>query len=200
MKKLNIVLSAILLITFSMVIILFFTRVQGKTPHFFDYQILRIASSSMEPKLQVGDVILSKKVRNITTLETGDIITYKGEVGGYSDKTITHEVTRVPYESNGKFYLQTMGIANTYSDPEISEDQVIGRMVCKLPVLSKVYNFFLTPWGLAVVLGFLSIMFINEVLVLRRLIKGNGNKDSDYLCEDSVENASQTTDSTDHQE
>lgn len=153
----------------------------------------------MEPELKVGDIILSKRVKDITTVKCGDVITYKGEVGSYSGKNITHEVTQVPYKSNGKYYLQTMGIANTYSDPEISEDQVIGRMVCKLTLLSKVYSFFLTPWGLAAILGFLAVMFINEVVALRRLLRDRGDITSDSLCEDQAEDASQSTDSTDYQ-
>lgn len=157
-----------------------FTRIQGKTPELFGYQILRISSASMEPKLQVGDIILSKSVRDITAVKLGDVITYHGEVGSYTGKTITHEIVREPYESNGTYYMQTMGIANSYPDPEISEEQVIGRMVCALPILSSVYNFFMTPMGLVVVLGFLALMFINEVLSLRRLFKESQDDEADY--------------------
>lgn len=177
-----------------------FTRLQGKTPQLFGYQILRISSTSMEPKLKVGDIIISKSVKDVTALKLGDVITYKGKVGSYSDKTITHEVTQEPYKENGKYYLQTRGIANSYPDPEISEDQVIGKMVCTLSIFSVAYNFFITPWGLAVILGFLTLVFINEVFALRQIAKSSNDKTSDCLSEESAENAVHTTDSTDCQE
>ncbi len=173
MKKVIKVLSlAFLIITFIVVVLLVFTRVQGKTPQIFGYQFLRISSSSMEPRLQVGDIILSKKIKDLNTLEIGDIITYKGTQGSYSGKLITHEVVAKPdLHTDGKYYLQTKGVANDFPDPEISELQVTGEMMCKLPVLSSLYRFFQTPWGLISILGILAILFINELMRLFSLIK-----------------------------
>lgn len=186
MKKfLNILSVVFLVVTFVLVIMLVFTRVQGKTPQLFGYQILRISSSSMEPKLHTGDIILSKSVKDIAKIEVGDIITYHGEEGSYSGKLITHEVIAEPFVSGGKYYLQTMGIANGYVDPEICEEQVVGEMICTLPVLSAVYDFFVTPWGLAVILGFLALLFVNEALTLRRLVK----EGADDTSADSSENS-----------
>lgn len=178
MKKIKGILSAIiLLITSVLVILLFVTKLSGGTPEIFGYQILRISSPSMEPELQIGDIILSASVDDITTVKEGDIITYDGEFGDYAGKSITHEVVVAPYVSDGTYYLQTKGSANTYADPEITENQVTGKMVCKLTVFSAVYNFFATPWGLIVILGFLAILFINEAFALRQLIKENDDEE-----------------------
>lgn len=136
----------------------------------------------MEPKLKVGNIILSKSVKDISKLEEGDIITYEGEVGSYAGKNITHQVTVEPYQIGDMYYLQTMGIANGYNDPEISGDQVIGKMICKVPFLGFLYNFFITPWGLVLILVFLAILFVSEILNFKRLInvkKGLKEKDLD---------------------
>ncbi len=125
----------------------------------------------MEPKLMVGDVILSKRVDDVTTLKYGDIITYKGEYGSYAGKLITHEVVVEPYGPSGEYYLQTQGIANDFADPEISAEQVVGKMICTLPIVAAIYDFFMSPWGLVIVLGFLTILFINEILTLVRISK-----------------------------
>lgn len=178
MGKIKRVASAIILmITFIMVILLFLTKISGNTPEVFGYQFLRISSPSMEPELQVGDIILSKSVEDISLLKIGDIITYDGEFGEYADKSITHEVVVEPYISDGTYYLQTKGTANTYADPEISENQITGKMVCKLTVFSMVYNFFSTPWGLIIILGVLAILFINEAFALGQLIKENDDEE-----------------------
>jgi len=178
-KRSSILCSVLLVITFGMVIAMFVTRIQGTTPQLFGYQIFRISSPSMEPDLKVGDIILSERVKDVTELKKGDIITYRGELGSYSGKNITHEVIEEPYKANGKYHLQTMGIANTYADPQISESQVIGKMIRRMPVLSAIYSFFITPLGLVVMLAFLAFIFINEALSLRRLIKENKHSDSD---------------------
>ncbi len=177
MNKFKTIVSAIILIvTFVFVMFLMFTKIMGKTPEIFGYQILRISSPSMEPELNVGDIILSQRVDDVSVLRVGDIITYSGEVGDYSGKMITHEVVTAPHknsESDNTYYLQTKGSANEYDDPEIRDDQVIGIMKCKLTVLSTVYGIFITPWGLFIVLGFLAVLFINEAFALRQLVKEN---------------------------
>lgn len=187
MKKLkNILIVCILAVTFVTVITLVVTRIQGKTPELFGYQILRISSASMEPELSVGDIILSKRVKDVTALEVGDIITYKGQEGSYEGKTITHEVAIEPYEYEGKYYLQTRGIANGYTDPEISEDQIVGEMVHVMPLFSAMYSFFLTPWGLIVILGFLAVLFINESFNLVRLVKEEKAQQASESLDDSA--------------
>lgn len=177
MNKFKTIVSAIILIvTFVFVMFLMFTKIMGKTPEIFGYQILRISSPSMEPELNVGDIILSQRVEDVSVLRVGDIITYSGEVGDYSGKMITHEVVTAPHknsESDNTYYLQTKGSVNEYDDPEIRDDQVIGIMKCKLTVLSTVYGIFITPWGLFIVLGFLAVLFINEAFALRQLVKEN---------------------------
>lgn len=178
MKNIKNILSVIiLLITFILVIVLVFARVQGATPQVFGYQIFRVSSPSMEPRLGVGDIILSKEVDDITEIEQGDIITYNGESGEYAGKIITHEVVVAPHKLDNTYYLQTKGIANDYPDPEIREDQVVGSMVCSLGFLSAVYNFFMTPLGLITVLGFLAILFINEIFALRQIIKEDDDEE-----------------------
>lgn len=172
----NIFSAIILIITFVLVLFLMFTKIMGKTPEFFGWQVLRISSPSMEPSLNVGDIILSQRVDDVSTLCTGDVITYNGEVGDYAGKMITHEVVKAPYKANeldDTYYLVTKGTANEYDDPEISEDQVVGIMKSKLVVLSTIYSIFITPWGLFIVLGFLAVLFINEAFALRQLVKEN---------------------------
>ena len=180
MKTLKKILAIVLVVvTFFLLILFVVTRVQGKTPTLFGYQILRVVSPSMEPELMVGDVILTKTVQDVSTLEVGDIITYNGKEGSYAGKLITHEVVLKPYDGgDGTYYLQTQGIANFYADPEISDDQVVGKFVRPLPVFTKVYSFFMTPWGLVVILGFLAILFFNEIVSLVRTVKEKDSSSS----------------------
>jgi len=166
-KTVNILSALLLLITFILVIIMMITRIQGKTPQLFGYQILRISSSSMAPTLEVGDIIVSRRA-DPETIKSGDILTYNGEYGSYKGKLITHMVVAEPYEAGGKLYFSTMGIANDYVDPEISQDQIVGKMICKSEFLSTVYAFFITPFGLITVLCILGLLLISELFAFKK--------------------------------
>lgn len=167
----NIASASLLIVSCVLVMLLVVARIQGQTPQLFGYRLLKISSSSMTPVLKVGDIILTKSPKDITDIQVGDVLTYCGEVGSYRGKLITHQVTLAPYARDGSYYLQTMGIANSYTDPEISQRQVVGTMVCTLPILSGIYGFFSTPWGLILILAFLALLFVNEAFTLKNLVK-----------------------------
>jgi len=172
LKKLKTIITVLLLVvTFLLIVFFVITRVQGKTPELFGYQILRVVTPSMEPELKVGDIILTKRVDDITQIKVDDIITYNGESGSYNGKLVTHKVIVEPYKRGDKYFLQTQGIANDFTDPEVRESQVVGKMVASLPVIAALYNFFMSPWGLAVLLIILALLFFSEVLNLRKIIK-----------------------------
>lgn len=188
MKKFVKISSCVLLVlSFILVITFMLTKFQGGTPSLFGYQILRISSSSMSPKLEVSDIILSKNVSDYSTIKLGDIVTYKGEVGNYSGKLITHEIVVEPYlEADDKYYMQTKGFANFSADPIISQDQVTGLMICKVPVLTAMYNFYQSPWGIVLILGVLLLLFISETLNLINLFKDKDNGKSYKHFDDNI--------------
>lgn len=106
----------------------------------------------MQPELMIGDVILGKSVDDPTALKVGDIITYRGS-GQTEGLLVTHKVVVAPYKTaDGTYKLQTKGIANDTPDPEISTEDVLYIMVCKLGFIDALYNLFFSPWGLLILL------------------------------------------------
>ena len=101
-------------------------------------RIFNVATGSMEPKYNVGDVLISKEV-DPSEIEIGDDITYEGEKGSFDGKIVTHQVIEKK-EENGKYTFVTKGIANNEADPEISEDQVYGKVIYKSVILSFISN------------------------------------------------------------
>lgn len=152
----------IVILVFTMVVFII-ARINGGTPSLFGYSIYRVSSGSMEPELMVGDVILDKTVDNPEDLKVGDVITFRSD--DYGDMLITHKIIKAPYEENGKLMLQTKGIANEVEDKPIRADSVKGIMICKVDYLDTVYNIFLSPWGLLIVIGLIILVFIDELIV-----------------------------------
>lgn len=169
----NIICWGMLILLVGIVVVFLTTRINGGTPSMFGFSIYRVSSGSMEPELSVGDVILDKKVDDVSTLKVGDVITYEGS-GSTEGMMITHKVIVEPHtDENGATVLQTQGIANEIPDEPITADKVQSIMICKIPYLDTMYNLFLSPWGLLIFVALLILIFIDEVINLVRILTGN---------------------------
>ena len=166
-KKISGIIGTILIVVLiAVVIVMFDARMSGEAPSIFGYQIYRVSSESMEPELMVGDVILAKEV-DPQEIQKGDIVTYKGEKGTFDGKLITHKVIEDPEYVNGEYVFQTAGIyEGALPDPEWGEDQLLGRYVKKLPFIDKIYNFFVTPYGLITFILVIMVLFGYEMIAL----------------------------------
>lgn len=174
----------ILIVVLVFTLVVFFTaRINGSTPSVLGYSIYRVSSGSMEPELKVGDIILDKVVENPEDLKVGDVITFKSD--DYGDLLVTHKVIKAPYEDNGKLMLQTKGVANELEDKPISTDKVKGIMICKVDYLDTVYNVFLSPWGLLILIALIVIIFFDEIITIVKILTNNDRsvKDADDINE-----------------
>lgn len=136
-KRLSIISDIMLAILIIMLMFISVIKLSGQTPTICGYQLYTIITGSMEPKIEVGDVILSKVMSTNTELKVGDIITYEGATGDYEGKIITHEIIEID-ENTG--LITAKGIANTVADAVIEQEQVISVMVCKIEVLTIIYS------------------------------------------------------------
>lgn len=174
----------ILIVILAFTMVVFFTaRINGSTPSVFGYSIFRVSSGSMEPELMVGDIIIDKTVDNPEDLKVNDVITFKSS--DFGDRLVTHKIIKAPYEENGKLMLQTKGVANEFEDKPISIDNVKGIMICKVDYLDTVYNIFLSPWGLLILIALIIIIFFNEIITIVKILTNNDRsaKDADDINE-----------------
>ena len=89
--------------------------------------LFQVATGSMKPVYEIGDIIIVAKT-DASKLEVGDDVTYLGDSGEFSNLTITHRIIN-KRKDNGKYYFVTQGVANTGEDPEISEDNLYGKVI-----------------------------------------------------------------------
>lgn len=172
-KIMNVFCWLFIIVLVGVVILSFVTRINGNSPSVFGYTIYRVSSGSMVPELEIGDIILDKEVDDPKTLKVGDTITFEGNdtTEGY---TITHKIIKAPYQAeNGEWKLQTKGVANDLADAEMSIDRVKGIFVCTVPILTAVYDVFLSPWGLLIFIGLMIFIFIDEIITIVKIATGN---------------------------
>ena len=179
----NIICWTLIAVLVFTLVVFFMSRINGSAPSVFGYSIFRFSSGSMEPELMVGDIILDKTVDNPEDLKVGDVITFKNN--DYGDMLVTHKIIKAPYEENGKLMLQTKGIANEVEDKPICVDNVKGIMICKVDYLDTVYNVFLSPWGLLILIALIVIIFFDEIITIVKILTNNDKsvKDADDINE-----------------
>ena len=164
----------IILALFVITLLYVFTvRITGKTPQLFGYSVHRVISGSMEPHIEIGDVILVKKTDS-PELKKGDVITYKGTQGDVAGKTVTHQIVSEPYEQNGRYYFTTQGTAlGAPLDPEIDDTQVIGKVLCIIPLLGSLFDFFTHWYGYLAIILLLLVAFGSELINIISLLRRN---------------------------
>lgn len=102
----------------------------NKTPSFLGIKTYVIISGSMEPNIDIGDIVIVKEEKN---LQVGDVISYrKGQ------SVITHRIVNIT-EENGEKEYKTKGDNNNTEDSEIIfNNNIEGKVIRVVPKLGKV--------------------------------------------------------------
>lgn len=135
------------------------------------YRIFVVATGSMIPKYEVGDVLVSKEIPP-EEIKVGDDVVYTGKEGSFKDKVVTHQVIFIEKE-NENYRIITKGIANTGEDPEITQNEVMGKVICKLGLL----GFFQRAVSNNYIFYFL--VFVPIVLITYRQIRNSASNEDD---------------------
>lgn len=106
----------------------------------FGYGMAVVLSGSMEPVLDVNDLVF---VQEQETYQVGDIIVYQS-----GDELIIHRIV----ERYGDMLL-TQGDANNGADPPIDISSVKGKMVGSIPGIGSLVRALKTPAGIIIVLA-----------------------------------------------
>lgn len=98
----------------------------------FGINIFCIMSGSMEPKINVNDIVVIKKVKQ-NKIKQNDIITFQ-----VNEETITHRIINIE-EQNGEKIYTTKGDANNVPDSEkIVYNNIKGKYIFKIPKIGKI--------------------------------------------------------------
>ena len=124
------------------------------------YRVYTIATSSMKGVYNVNDVILVKDC-NPKKLKVGDDIVYVGNKHDLKDKIISHRIIEIKKDDKtGELRYVTKGVANDISDPEITADQILGKVDRVLPIISPINHIIKSQ------AGFFLLVFCPLVIVI----------------------------------
>lgn len=144
--------------------------------------LFTILSQSMYPTIEAGDIIITYKNNN-NIYNIGDIITFTSTGNISNGITITHRVTDI-YKVNNLYTYKTKGDNNNTEDlSTVEAENVIGRVIFRVPKAGYIQQFLVTRtgWIVAIVLPSFGII-IYDILKLFRLV--GKKKDDKKLVED----------------
>ena len=132
----NIVYVILFLIVASVLFVVILQRASNNAIALGGVRVFNIISESMITKYNIGDVLVVKSIEP-QNIKVGDDIAYIGQESTFNQKIVTHQVIKIDYE-NGEYIFHTKGIANILEDPLVHQNQVFGKVVYKIWILSLI--------------------------------------------------------------
>lgn len=184
----NIIYILLFIIIVLMLVIVITQRITNNDITIGGIRIFSVATGSMVPVYNVGDVLVAKEIEP-DKIKVGDDIVYQGEKGSYSGKVITHRVISIEQNEDNKYTIVTQGVANEQEDPEISDEQVYGKVIYKIHTLSvltkltkNIYAFYFMIFIPAAIIGYRTV---RNILNNEDEEEGTDGKDSKNNKKDS---------------
>jgi signal peptidase I len=131
------------------------------------YNLYAVQSSSMEPAIGKGSIVL---VNKIDEYPINSVVSYIST--DHDNLVITHRIVAVEHLENGIAY-QTRGDSNDKKDPgKITSGDIVGKVILDIPFLGFITNFARTQVGLILLIVIPSTIIIyNELLKIKRELK-----------------------------
>lgn len=125
------------------VIILLSLLMIATSLNLFGYSMYVVKSGSMEPALQTGSIVITKK-QNIYNI--GDIVTFNV---AFSKDTVTHRIVDTKKDVSENVYFVVKGDANPAADPDpVAPTNIKGEFVFTIPFIGYLIAFIKTLPGL----------------------------------------------------
>lgn len=120
-----------------------------------------VVSGSMEPTLNIGDIVIVRDSNTFYQITVGDIIVFKSPLE--KDKVIVHRVVGIR-EDMGERALITKGDNNLSRDPWIvKETHYLGKMLFSIPKVGLLSTFFHPPVNYILIGLILVLLFLSEI-------------------------------------
>ena len=142
---------------FLIVLCMIFFVISSSSVSIFGYRAYTALSGSMKNKINVYDIVISKKVP-IEELKVGDIITFEAGNG-----VVTHRIVG----TIGDKYITKGDNNNTEDEDKVSYSKVKGKVVFIVPKLGRIILFFKSKTGLVILFSIVFVFYFIDAWVLR---------------------------------
>ena len=134
-KIITVILLVIIIpvVLFNLIIITKSVIFKDKSPSVFGYKYFTVLTGSMEPTINVGDLVIVKE----SSYAINDIISYKD-----GNSVVTHRIIDYSTQDNGEIFYTTKGDNNNAEDEfPVSKENVDGKVIKVIPKLGNIILF-----------------------------------------------------------
>jgi len=154
-KVLNAIVNTVVILVLVFGIIVgfsaFITKKGNGVPNFLGYSPISILSDSMKPFFEKGDLIVDKRVTDVTKLEVGDVITFWTVINGERVLNSHRIVDITDYDTYLSF--TTKGDANTIEDAlTVHQNEIVGRYLFRIRKIGSFFEFAQTSTGFLLII------------------------------------------------
>ena len=133
------------------------TKDDGSVSNLGGFTPMTVQSDSMSPTFDQGDLIVIKTC-DTSKLQVGDIVTFHTIIENQYALN-THRIESID-ELNGMRSFTTKGDNNDVADTRIiSDGDIVGQYVFKIPGMGKVMDFLSSTWGFLIVIVLPMLLF-----------------------------------------
>lgn len=133
------------------------TKADGSVSNLGGFTPMTVQSDSMSPTFDQGDLIVIKTC-DTSKLQVGDIVTFHTIIDNQYALN-THRIESID-ELNGMRSFTTKGDNNDVADTHIiSDGDIVGQYVFKIPGMGKVMDFLSSTWGFLIVIVLPMLLF-----------------------------------------
>ena len=125
---------------------------------FFGFTNAIVVSGSMSPTIQIYDMVM---VQRKASYETGDIISYKS-----GKNLVTHRIRGTGSEG----FITRGDYNNTDDQIQVSQSDVIGKVVLRIPYVGIVKGYIMTP------IGAFALILAGTILIGTPFLTGQKNE------------------------
>jgi signal peptidase len=127
-----------------------------------EYPALAVASGSMLPTLNIGDLIIVQKIDPAQIHAdplTGDILVYKR-----GDELIVHRAISIRQDPHGVYWITTRGDNTNTNDTAWPSTQLVGKVIARIPAIGNLPLFLHSEKNMYIL--FLALIVILIILML----------------------------------
>lgn len=151
------------------------------------FSVYTIVSGSMEPTINVYDVIINTKVKNEKNIKVNDVITFTSTNANTAGMTITHRVIGIRELDDKSLCYVTRGDNNTNEDSScVASKNVIGKVSAVIPGLGRIQFFLASKFGWLCLIVMPALYIIIKDLYKVFKLSRKSQDDYDYDEEDNI--------------
>ena len=124
----------IIVVLYNILLLVITSANDAKNWSLFGYQAYAVTSNSMEPEINIGDVVIVRTCKE-EDIHENDIITFYQN--GYIN---THRVAEI-VDMDGKKFITKGDNNNAEDSKEVEFADIKGKVIMKIPFLGSVINF-----------------------------------------------------------